>query len=91
LVERYFSSHVETERVRPACIGEARFDSFPEPQPSTQPAPSVVIRRGGASRLRRRAMGVSVKAEWIDRYNAEQQKRRDDERGRRTQTAMFIA
>jgi hypothetical protein len=34
-------------------------------------------------------MGVSVKTEWIDRYNADQEKLRVEKRARRTQTAMF--
>jgi hypothetical protein len=36
-------------------------------------------------------MGVSVKAEWIESYNAEQQRRKDDERGRRIERGLLVA
>jgi len=36
-------------------------------------------------------MGVSVKAEWIERYNAEQREREEQERGRRIERGFLIA
>jgi hypothetical protein len=35
-------------------------------------------------------MGVSVKAEWIESYNAEQRRRKEDERGRRIERGLLL-
>jgi hypothetical protein len=35
-------------------------------------------------------MGVSVKAEWIERYNADQE-RQKDERGRKVEKGLLVA
>jgi hypothetical protein len=35
-------------------------------------------------------MGVSVKAEWIERYHAEQRQREKEERGRRIERGLLV-